>query len=145
MECGRGGPRLDRVDDRFFPRTEGLQLSTDLVGKAADFHYASGNVLRQRWADGAVTWSGVEGAFVGVEQTEPTLRVFALGEQRYLLSWFEEATVATAAQGTVYEGGFPVTVYADFAAMEATACYSNPSEDGGVYFTVDQARIEWVD
>lgn len=133
------------MDVRFFPHPAAQQASSDLVGKCANFHYASGNVLQQEWiSDTSIIWRGVSGDFTGVEQTEHTLRVFKTGEQQYLITWHEEGTVATAAQGTVYAGSYPVAVFADFKAMTATAAYSNPAEDGGVFYTVDQATIEWV-
>lgn len=134
------------MDVRFFPLADGHPRSADLVGRRANFHYASGNVLQQHWVDETtITWRGMSGDFEGVEQTEPTLRVFETGAQQYLITWYERGTVATAAHGEVFEGGYPVCVSADFEKLTATAAYTNPREDGGQYFIVDQARIELLD
>lgn len=131
------------LDVRFFPLDDTHPQTDELTGRRVNFHYASGNVLQQHYRSATtITWRGVEGAFAGVEQTEETLRVFALGEERYLITWYEAGTVATVSQGTVYEGGYPVCVLADFAHLVATAAYTNPREDGGQYFVVDQARME---
>ncbi len=134
------------MDVRFFPLADTHPETAELVGTRANFHYASGNVLQQHYLDERhITWRGVSGAFAGVEQTEPTLRVFKVAERQYYITWYEQGTVATAAQGTVYDGGYPICVFADFGRMVATAAYTNPSEDGGQYFVVDQATIELVD
>lgn len=131
------------MDLRFFPHPDAQSETDELVGKRANFHYASGNVLQQYYPDAhTMVWTGMSGDFAGVQQTEPTLRVFALGDSKYFLTWYEQGTVATAEQGTVYEDGYPVAVLADFKAMTATAAYTNPSTDGGQYYLVDQATIE---
>lgn len=131
------------IDTRFFPLDCSQPRTDELTGRRVNFHYASGNVLQQYYeSESSITWKGVSGAFAGVEQTEDTLHVFKVGPSRYLICWYEAATVATAEQGTVYSGGFPVAVYADFEAKIATAAYTNPSLDGGHYYTIDQATIE---
>ncbi|GAA1949108.1 MoaF C-terminal domain-containing protein [Amycolatopsis minnesotensis] len=133
-------------DVRYFPVPGTLPLTEDLVGVRANFHYGSGNVLQQFYRDAeTMVWSGIEGDFAGVRQTEPTMRVFELGAAQYFITWYEEGTVATAAHGEVFDGGYPIAVVADFGRLVATAAYTNPREDGGQYFLVDQATIRIVD
>lgn len=134
------------MDVRFFPIDDAQPQTDELVGKCANFHYASGNVLQQEYlSESKIRWLGVSGDFEGVEQIEETLRVFHVRDQTYFITWYETGTVANAEHGVVFEGGFPVAVLADFDAMVATAAYSNPREDGGTFYTVDQATIEWVE
>lgn len=134
------------MDLRYYPLEGSFEETDDLVGKRANFHYASGNVLQQYYKDAhTMVWSGVEGEFAGVEQTEPTLRMFAIGPSQYFITWYEKGTVATAEHGVFFEGGYPIAVVADFDRLIATAAYTNPTEDGGHYYLVDQARIEPVE
>lgn len=134
------------LDTRYFPVADTFPEVTDLIGKRANFRYGSGNVLQQYYRDErTMVWCGIEGDFVGVEQTEPTLHVFKTGPNQYFITWYEEGTVASADQGTVFSGGYPIAVIADFDRMVATAAYTNPTEDGGQYFLVDQATIEPVE
>ncbi|OLZ57873.1 MoaF C-terminal domain-containing protein [Amycolatopsis keratiniphila] len=135
-----------QLDVRFFPVTGTHRLSTDLVGLRANFHYGSGNVLEQHYADRTtMIWTGVSGDFAGVRQKESTLRVFETGPAQYFVTWYESGTVATAAHGEIFDGGYPIAVMADFGKSVATAAYTNPREDGGQYFLVDQATIEILD
>ncbi|TDD24431.1 hypothetical protein E1287_38180 [Actinomadura sp. KC06] len=131
------------LDMRFFPVPGTHPVSTDLVGVRANFHYGSGNVLQQHYADeSTMVWTGMSGDFTGVQQTEPTLRVFKTAPAQYFITWYEAGTVATAAHGEVFDQGYPIAVMADFHRLVATAAYTNPREDGGQYFLVDQATIE---
>jgi hypothetical protein len=131
------------MESRFFPAAEDLESTTALAGGCANFHYASGEVLQQEWSEEAITWRGVTGPRAGHEQTEETLRVFGLGDGRFLITWCEEGTVAST-DAPVHPGPFPVVVCADFTNILATAAYTNPAEDGTIYHIVDQAKIEWV-
>lgn len=134
------------LDIRYFPREGAHEETEDLAGMRAHFHYESGNVLEQFYAEpGTMVWTGVSGDFAGVSQTEPTLRVFRVGPLQYLATWYEQGTVATAAHGTVFDAGYPITVLIDLNTRMATAAYTNPTEDGGQYYLVDQARIEILD
>lgn len=134
------------MDLRYFPAPETFPESTDLVGKRANFHYASGHVLQQYYASAdTIVWRGVRGPFEGYEQSDPTLRTFKIAEDIYYITWYEKSTVATAEHGESFEHGYPVCVVADFKRLVGTAVYTNPLPDGGQYFTVDQATIELVD
>jgi hypothetical protein len=134
------------MDIRYFPATGGFPETDELVGKRANFHYASGSVLQQYYKDAhTMVWSGVSGEFAGVEQSEPTLRVFKIARSQYFITWYEKGTVASAAHGEVFEGGYPIAVFADFDRRIATAAYTNPKEDGSQYYIVDQATIELVE
>jgi|GEM_PF-6272578 len=134
------------LDTRYFPVADTFPAVNDLIGKRANFRYGSGNVLQQYYRDETtMVWRGIEGDFVGVEQAEPTLHVFRIAANQYFITWYEESTVASAVQGTVFDGGYPISVIADFAHWVATAAYTNPTEDGGQYFLVDQATIEPIE
>ena len=131
------------LDIRFFPVAGTHELTDELTGLRANFLYGSGNVLQQWYVSpDTIVWRGMSGYFVGVEQREPSLRVFKLGEKRYFSTWYEAGTVATAAHGQVFDGGYPIAVVIDLENLIATAAYTNPREDGGQYVLVDQATIE---
>lgn len=134
------------LDVRYFPINGTYEETDELTGLRAHFHYGSGNLLEQFYsAPGTMVWTGITGDFAGVEQTEPTLRVFKTGPHQYFSTWYEEGTVASAEHGQVFGGGYPISVIFDLEAKIATAAYTNPREDGGQYFLVDQATIEILD
>jgi hypothetical protein len=67
---------------------------------------------------------------------------FKIAPDIYMITWCEEATIATAEQNTMWEGSYPVAVVADLKKLVATAMYINPNKDGGDDYIIDQATME---
>ena len=119
------------------------QTPEKIAGKRVWYRYEGGYIYEQHYIDDKyIVWKGI-----GDEVAEPYTQkeryyCFEIAPELYFITWCEASTIHSPKQMIQYPGAWPVSVVADFNKLIATVSFVDPTENGGKYHVIDQAKLE---